>query len=93
MIKIVTSGKKRLDEHPSWSLWPLNVMCLTDRQFSFSHILLSLPLIPTLSNSPDGKDSQRGILKLQDACGMYKFVTSFFFVLFFEKQTKKQKRN
>lgn len=50
--------KRRLGCLPYWSLFPLNVMCLTDRQFLFSHILLSLPLIPTLSTSADGKDSK-----------------------------------
>lgn len=59
-IKVMTSGKKkrRFGCPPYLSLFALNVMCLTDRQFLFSHILLSLPLIPTLCTSADGKDSE-----------------------------------
>lgn len=32
------------------------MLCLNDRQFLFSHILLSVPLLPTLSAIVDGND-------------------------------------
>lgn len=43
---------------PHLSLFPLHVVYLTDTQFLLSHILLSLPLIPTLSSTADGKDPE-----------------------------------
>lgn len=57
-FKVVTSGEKSREGNcafPYPSPFPLNVMCC---MFLFSHILLSLPLIPTLSTSADGKDSK-----------------------------------
>lgn len=60
-IKCMTLRKRnktRFGFLPHLSLFPLHVVCLTDTQFLLSHILLSLPLIPTLSSTADGKDPE-----------------------------------
>lgn len=64
--------KKTLGHLPYLNPFPLDVMRMACTEFLFSHILLSLPLIPTLSTSDCGK-----ALKKQNSCGVHPSAMAF----------------